>query len=157
KSRGISFSGFARRTSVGRWQCGGSEGRRRLRPVGRVERDRNFHWKVRTETRADGNRRPWPDCAASHRRIRSLRQVQGPEYREKNGWGSRPWKHHWCACSRRERGGHRGRNWGGRWSRLGNYHQGRPGEDPERDLTGFHSATERNDSETRSLIALPQQ
>ena len=46
ESRGISFSGFARRTSVGRRQYGGSEGRRCLWPVGRVERDRNFHWKV---------------------------------------------------------------------------------------------------------------
>src|ERR1019366_8174737 len=70
--------------------------------------------------------------------------------------GSRHWEHHWCACRRRERGGHRGRSRGGRGSRLGNYHQGRPSEDPERDVTGFYSATERDDSETRSLIALPQ-
>ena len=60
------------------------------------------------------------------------------------------------ACRGREGSGHRGRNRCGRGSRLGNYHQGRPSEDPERDLTGFHSATERDDSETRSLIALPQ-
>ena len=137
-------------------KCRGSEGRRRLRPAGRIQRDRNFHWKVRTKTRADGNRGPWPDCAASHRRIRSLRQVQGREYCEKNSGGSRHWEHHRCACRRREGSGHRGRNRGGRGSCLGNYHQGRPSEDPERDLTGFHSATERDDSETCGLIALPQ-
>ena len=81
-----------------------------------------FAGRSATETRADGNRRPWPDCAASHRRIRSLRQVQGREYREKNCWGSRHWGHHRSACRRRERGGHRGRNRGGRGSCLGNYH-----------------------------------
>ena len=31
-----------------------------------------------------------------------------------------------------------------------------PGEDPERDSTGFHAATGRDNSETRSLIALAQ-
>ena len=121
---GQSLSGVTRISTVGRRHGGSTEGRGCLWPVGRVQRDRNFHWKVRTKTRVDGNRRPWPNGAASHRRIRSLRQVEGREYREKNCGGSRHWEHHRCACRRRERGGHRGgcRGRSGGW--LGNYHQG---------------------------------
>ena len=70
--------------------------------------------------------------------------------------GSRHWNPHWCACRGREGSGHRGRNRCRRGSRLGNYHKGRPSKDPERDPAGFHSATERDNSETRSLIALAQ-
>ena len=60
---------------------------------GRLEQSKatgTFTGTVRTKTPADGNCRPWPDCAASHRRIRSLRQIQRREYREKNCWEEPP-------------------------------------------------------------------
>jgi len=86
----------------------------------------------------NGNRRPWPNPAVSHRGIRSFRQVKDREHREKNGWGEPLLE---TSLVRLQVAGKKRPSGQGRAPSVGAGSEiiakGRPGEDPERNLLDF--------------------